>query len=79
MAVASHGPIRLLSASFCSFAERSRFSRIDPKHYLPQAYTPPEQVPILIPHQNAVIGRHNGDHMEAQLGRYRPNYATAKR
>ena len=38
MAVASHGPIRLLSASFCGFAERSRFSRIDPKHYLPQAY-----------------------------------------
>ena len=37
-AVASHGLIRLLLACFCSFAERSRFNRIDPKHYLPQAY-----------------------------------------
>ena len=38
-AVASHGLIRLLLACFCSFAERSRFNRIDPKHYLPQAYS----------------------------------------
>ena len=38
MAVAFHGLIRLLLAPFCSFAERSRFSRIDPKHCLPQAY-----------------------------------------
>ena len=37
-AVASHGLIRLLLACFCSFAERSRFKRIDLKHYLPQAY-----------------------------------------
>ena len=37
-AVASHGLIRLLLACFCSFAERSRFNRIDLKHYLPQAY-----------------------------------------
>ena len=37
-AVASHSLIRLLLACFCSFAERSRFNRIDPKHYLPQAY-----------------------------------------
>ena len=38
MAVASHGLIRLLLAPFCSFAERSHFSRIAPKHCLPQAY-----------------------------------------
>ena len=38
MAVAFHGPIRLLLASFCSFVERSRLDRADPKHYPTKAY-----------------------------------------
>ncbi|EJK66522.1 hypothetical protein THAOC_12557 [Thalassiosira oceanica] len=38
MAVASHGPIRLLLASFCSFADRSLFNPCYPKHYYSKAY-----------------------------------------
>mmetsp|Transcript_4165 Transcript_4165/g.9531 ORF Transcript_4165/g.9531 Transcript_4165/m.9531 type:complete len:82 (+) Transcript_4165:913-1158(+) len=38
MAVASHGLIRLLLASFCSFADRSLFNPCYPKHYYGKAY-----------------------------------------